>query len=623
MKKTISCVLLLCMMLTILPFSGIVAYAQSNVKSIRFSPYGTISFIKETEKTDVENVDPATGKVTTYYGYNVAEKFYQDGNILNVTYYDGTVASYVCKNGVYSDKNGNVLDNDDIVLDGTTIDTNSNFIIRYKGVQTSCPVAFWVAELGRFEFVPVKGFTVIANKDGFVKTRKNEKGEDVEYFHYSYRGFVKGDKILLRQYSKEYEYIYNGKEFVTGSYKINNKALKFVDEQSKKPWTVGENYVKLICFQKTVQVPVYVVNKAPATPHLTSVYNLGQSVKVNWSATAGATEYRVYRRAGGEKSWTYLGTTGENTYVDNNVENGKSYKYTVRATNALGYSGYESGLLIKCLKAAKVKSVVNTLNGLNVTWEPVKGAVAYRVYRKTGNAASWQYMATINKTSYNDTRVATGYNFTYTIMPMGSGYYGGYDSVGTMLMRLYAPTIKNIKRMEDGFDVSWVKVPGATSYRLYRRVAGGSWVYIANINNGRLWYEDYSVESGKTYSYTVRAVNGSVMSAYRNDGPSMYCLNAPRNIGGSINVIDENARIEWEKVDCAKGYYVYRRLDGETKWTRLAKITSKSTTKYIDYSYRFEMDGCEYAVSAYNDKAESEKNAGVFYMRPNEHRPYF
>ncbi len=623
MKKTISYILVLCTILSIFASSGIIAYAQNNVKAIKFTPKERITFIKETEKADVERYDPATGVTIEYFGYNVTEKFWQDGNTLTVTYSDGSNVKYTCKNGVFTDNAGTTLVNEDIGLDDTMIEDTSYFIIKYKGAQTTCAVGFWAAELGRFEFVPVKGFTVIANKDGSVKTRKNEKDEMVEYFHYSYRGFVKGDKILLRQYSKEYEYIYNGKEFVTGSYKINNNALKFVDEQNKNPWTAGKQYVKLICFQKTVQVPVYVVDKAPTTPHLTGVYNLGTSIKVNWAETVGATEYRVYRRAGGDKSWTYIGTTGETSYIDNNVESGKFYKYTVRATNVLGYSGFESGLLVKCLQAAKVKSVVNAIDGLNVAWEPVKGAVAYRVYRKIGNASKWQYMATLNKTSYKDTRVATGYNFTYTIMPMGSGYYGGYDSAGMTTIRLYAPQIKSIKRIEDGFDVSWTRVTGATGYRLYRKVVGGSWVYVTTIDNGRIWYEDDRVESGKTYSYTVRAVNGSVMSAYRNDGPSMYCLNAPKITESRVDVINEDVYLSWEKVSCAKGYYVYRRLNDESGWKRIAKISSNSTTRYVDYGFKYEMDGCLYAVTAYNNKAESEKYSVKMSGRPHNPNDYY
>lgn len=56
--------------------------------------------------------------------------------------------------------------------------------------------------------------------------------------------------------------------------------------------------------------------------------------------------------------------------------------------------------------------------------------------------------------------------------------------------------------------------------------------------------------------------------------------------------------VNWEKVANASGYYVYRKLEGES-WTRIAKVTSGSTLSYTD-SAAPEGNTYIYTVKAYN-----------------------
>lgn len=85
-----------------------------------------------------------------------------------------------------------------------------------------------------------------------------------------------------------------------------------------------------------------------ATPTLTKVSNVSAGIKFQWGDVAGETGYRVYRKTG-SGSWKFIGTTKNNYYVDKNVTNGTTYRYTVRAYYGKTYSGYNtSGLSIKC-----------------------------------------------------------------------------------------------------------------------------------------------------------------------------------------------------------------------------------------------------------------------------------
>ena len=143
-------------------------------------------------------------------------------------------------------------------------------------------------------------------------------------------------------------------------------------------------------------------------PHLTSIANATNGITIKWTAVQDASGYRVYRRAEGEKSWTYLTTTKSLTYTDKNVKSGVYYKYTVRTVFYKIYSNFESGLNIKYLATPKMTSISNTSAGIMTKWNTVSGANGYRVYRRGAGQNTWTYLGTVSGGSYTDKNVVKG-----------------------------------------------------------------------------------------------------------------------------------------------------------------------------------------------------------------------
>ena len=60
-------------------------------------------------------------------------------------------------------------------------------------------------------------------------------------------------------------------------------------------------------------------------PKIYSFYNEVAGVQIKWTAVAGAgkdpVKYNVYRRGAGSTYWTYLGTTKNLYFIDNEVKN--------------------------------------------------------------------------------------------------------------------------------------------------------------------------------------------------------------------------------------------------------------------------------------------------------------
>ena len=169
-------------------------------------------------------------------------------------------------------------------------------------------------------------------------------------------------------------------------------------------------------------------------PHLTSVANSVNSITVKWNSVQNASGYRVYRRASGEKSWTYLGTVKTNSYVDKAVKNGVYYKYTVRTVFYSLFSNFEDGILVKCVATPKLTSIANTSNGIKTTWNMVSGATGYRVYRRGAGQSTWTYLGTVTTNTFTDKNVVKNNYYRYTVRAV-SGYYSGFDTNGLYIKR--------------------------------------------------------------------------------------------------------------------------------------------------------------------------------------------
>ena len=172
-------------------------------------------------------------------------------------------------------------------------------------------------------------------------------------------------------------------------------------------------------------------------PHLESIANATNGITIKWTAVQNATGYRIYRRASGESSWTYLATTTATatSYTDKSVKSGVYYKYTVRTAFYSMFSNFEDGLLLRCVATPKLTSIGNTSTGITVKWNTVSGANGYRVYRRGAGSNSWLYLGTVSGGSFTDTNVVKGQYYRYTVRAAYGSVYSGFDTNGLVTKR--------------------------------------------------------------------------------------------------------------------------------------------------------------------------------------------
>ncbi|MGN1316444.1 MAG: leucine-rich repeat protein [Acutalibacteraceae bacterium] len=325
-----------------------------------------------------------------------------------------------------------------------------------------------------------------------------------------------GDATGYRVYRKSK----NG-NWVMLDYIDNNSVTSFIDES---PY---QNYKNIYTVKALSDSGASTYNKTGIsafylkTPALTGIKTTTSGLRVSWSSVSGAQNYRVYRKQQGDTKWTYITKTksGVTTYDDTDVKNGVKYTYTVRAVNSKGTSSYNSdGISRTFVAAPKISSLSNTPDGTVIKWNKISGAKIYRIYRKVPGG-TWKELGDLSstKSSYTDKNQKSGTVYQYTVRVYNGTAWSSYNT-SSKIQFLSTPVILTPKSTKDGVVISYRKVTGAESYRIYRKTSqSGDWVKLADVS-GKTTYTDKTAKKGTTYYYTVRAFNGSYKSGYSSDG---------------------------------------------------------------------------------------------------------
>ena len=387
-----------------------------------------------------------------------------------------------------------------------------------------------------------------------------------------------------------------------------------------KSVTLGKSYKYTLRAENGKNLSAYVkagwtVKYTLATPNVTKVTTTSNSIKIQWNAVSGAKGYRVYRKTSGATKWTQLAKVTGTSYTDKNVKVGSVYTYTLRAYNGSVLSAYsKSGWGGVILKTPTVK-IANASNGVKVSWSKVSGAVGYTVYSSqydvnTGKWSSWKNRGTAKstKSSWVDKKAQSGTKYKYTVRAVNGLCKSAYKASSTLLY-LAQPTVK-ISNTDTGIKVSWTKATGATGYRVYRSqydettATWSNWKNMGTAKSNKSSWVDKSVVDGITYKYTVRSVNGKVLSSYTASNEVMF-LKTPELI--SAEKTAEGIVVTFEENNNADSYRVYRK----TQYTNWVLLSTISDTVYTDKDV---IQGTEYIYTVRSVSGNSVSyydNSGV------------
>ena len=299
-------------------------------------------------------------------------------------------------------------------------------------------------------------------------------------------------------------------------------------------------------------------------------------------------------------SLMYVCTTcGSGIYEEAIPSTGHSYETTTtKATLTTNGS-----IVKKCTTCGDVASTTTiakpttfTLSTVNYTYNGAVKTPGVTVKDANGKTL---VKGTDYTVTYPTGRKALG---TYTVTVTMKGNYSGTKKL-TFNIKLGTPTV-TVANAANGVKVSWNKISGATSYKVYRSVyTNGAWSSWTAIKTGvtGTTYTDTSLKSNANVKYTVRAFNGSHSSTYKASSSIKFLAAPTVTVSNAANGV----KISWNKIAGTKTYTVYKSVYKNGAWSGWKAIkTGVTGTTYTDTSVKSN-DNVKYTVRAFNGNFSS------------------
>jgi hypothetical protein len=182
---------------------------------------------------------------------------------------------------------------------------------------------------------------------------------------------------------------------------------------------------------------------APPVPPISISYPTSSSTgqyTVKWSSSSSATSYQLERSSDSGTTWSQV-YSGANTSYQENIGNG-SYRYRVKATNAIGSSNWTTGTFdCMVLRPPSPPTGVSASDGtytgkVQVSWNASSGATSYEIWRSTKkNSRFASRIAEVVSSPYDDTSVPAGTTYWYwvkAVNSIGTSDFSGGDSGKTL-----------------------------------------------------------------------------------------------------------------------------------------------------------------------------------------------
>lgn len=320
------------------------------------------------------------------------------------------------------------------------------------------------------------------------------------------------------------------------------------------------------------------------------------SVRIGWGSVAFATQYDVYRKFGGETSYTLLGSVPNNRlyYEDTNVTPGQAVYYRVRAVN-VSYDGEQAKYVyspdsqtLSYMTLAKPK--LQDPRGLGadtirLNWSSVSGAQTYEVQMSTNATSGFTTVRTdLTGTLCNATglKKATGYYFrvrAVRVFSSGEKFYSEYSNVGcgTPMDRPELTVVQS----GNNAQLSWPASSGATGYIIYRKTgASGSYTLLAK-TGAVTSFVDASINLGEVYYYFIYSMRpvGSYNCFSLSSERVYFTALGSVNLCAVRNTGKQEQTIDWDTtVLGANKYYVYSSTTMDGLYT---KIGETEGTTYV------------------------------------------
>lgn len=328
------------------------------------------------------------------------------------------------------------------------------------------------------------------------------------------------------------------------------------------------------------------------------------AVTASWNAVSGASSYEVRRStftsydrpdlAGNPtyasywNAWTTVATTSDTSYVDTDVTEGYTYKYSVRALVAGSYSGWGSdgGKFATTIPPvpANLAATGSSATQINLSWSNVYGETNFaRQYKeKTDSdcsAGTWIETTGIAMNSLSSAVVSLAPATTSYCFQVRAYNTSGSSAWSSTVAYLPPPALNAPTGItQSAMDLSWNNVGGNSGYTLERSTnnftsVSGSVTRSADVTT----YTDSNLAANTTYYYRIKTKSGTAVSL-----PSNIVSATTQSISTPVldslsGITTSQITLNWTGVTGNTGYKVERSPDNAA-WTQIATPVTNDVT---------------------------------------------
>lgn len=381
------------------------------------------------------------------------------------------------------------------------------------------------------------------------------------------------------------------------NYSFSVKAVNGIDESVKASVTV------------ILKPSLVIANfKGQAT-----YYN---TIALDWSVTPYATNYVLERKTGTDGTYQVIANLGvdNKVFTDTKLSAGITYFYRIKATvNELTSSYQEISVTTpSLLSSPEIASQLLSNKALKLVWKAVLGATSYTLERKV---ASGTYLSLgtlgVSTQEYVDSNLIPSQQYSYRIKAYSSLSESLYSEVTTTLPAvLETPVLAGNITYNNALTLSWKAVPNASYFQVERKIEGGSYVKIANVNSPTLSYADTNLIPNTSYVYRIKAYSSNSESVYSELTLKLPALlTTPSLVATAIDY--QGVQLSWTAVKDAISYVLERGISSsnEVSYSKIATVES-SVLSFSDVALK---DNTSYAyrLTAYGNKTNSPASVSI------------
>ena len=259
-----------------------------------------------------------------------------------------------------------------------------------------------------------------------------------------------------------------------------------------------------------------------------------------------------------------------------------TYKIHVPGSYLTGNAVAKAGLYAQ---TPALRSAACTGSGIDVSWNQVKDAYAYRVFCKAGTETSWRAVGKTKATTFTYNKdLVYGKKYTFTVRAVDSygEFISDYNKTGISTdYRVAPPEMKSVKATAGKIRVTWAASKGVSLYRVYYRTEDDKKWHSGAVINGTA----YNFTKGTpytTYRFTVVCLNAKKQAISGSSASNLSArffttgtqLDIPTNVVPAPYSQQGAIKVTWNAVPNATRYHVFVSRNGSmTGWKKIGSTT--------------------------------------------------